>query len=51
MIKKQLYIIPETEVLEVRFEENFCGTNIDGWDKSPISNTVWGSEDDDNGME
>jgi len=22
MIKKQLYIIPETEVLEVRFEEN-----------------------------
>lgn len=27
MIKKQLYIIPETEVLEVRFEGNFCGTN------------------------
>ena len=26
MNKKQLYETPETELLAVRFEENFCGT-------------------------
>jgi hypothetical protein len=30
MIKKQLYIIPETEVLEVRFEENIM-SNPNGY--------------------
>ena len=32
MIKKRLYETPETELLIVRFEENFCGTN-DGTEK------------------
>lgn len=30
MNKKQLYETPETELLAVRFEENFCGTNVPG---------------------
>lgn len=32
MIKKSFYEAPETELILVRFEENFCGTN-DGTEK------------------
>lgn len=31
MLKKQLYAAPEAELLVVRFEENFCGTNGGGF--------------------
>ena len=27
MLKKQFYEAPEAEILLVKFEENFCGTN------------------------
>lgn len=27
MLKKQLYSAPEAELLVIRFEGNFCGTN------------------------
>ena len=32
MNKKQLYEAPEAEVLVVKIEENFCGTNPNGLD-------------------
>ena len=31
MIKKSIYEAPETELLLVKFEENFCGTNGGGF--------------------
>lgn len=38
----KLYVTPETEVLEVRFEENIM--SADGkWDNSIKSGSTWGS--------
>ena len=47
MIQKQLYAAPEAELLVVRVEENFCGTNdgipdIDGNDVEDDSDN-WGN--------
>ena len=43
--KKTTYLSPETELLVVRFEGNFCGTGSpDGtWDNSIKGGSNWGS--------
>ena len=41
MIKKQLYIIPETEVLEVRFEENI----LSGFNAKNHTQYITGDDD------
>ena len=44
---KNLYVTPETEVLEVRFEENIMSPN-GSWNNSIKSGSSWGSSAYDN---
>ena len=49
MKRKTLYEAPTSELLLVKFEENFCGTN--GLPDSPVTPVPdpWDDEDIDNG--
>lgn len=50
MIKKTFYEAPETELILVRFEDNFCGTNGDpgkaGQDLGKGNSFTFDDEDD-----
>ena len=45
MIKKSFYEAPEAELLLVKFEENFCGTNPNGTEDSVVKDPFDGWDD------
>ena len=50
MRKKQFYEAPDAELLVVKFEENIMSPQ-NSWAGPATSSSIWGDEEDDNGME
>ena len=46
MNKKHIYETPVSDLLEVRFEENFCGTNVNS-----TNQTEYMSRDEDDNVD
>ena len=46
-MKKNLFVIPETDVLEAKFEGLLCGSPDGTWDNSIKQGSTWGTSGDE----